>query len=112
MSKVYELTEPEILQTKEALKRYKSELEILKKEGAYKMVIYNVIDTLPIGNNTSVLIDGDGKYFKNGVGILDENGKPYEVLTVAMSSGRNIDDLLNKTSLLVKGKFSSKKLFV
>jgi hypothetical protein len=76
------------------------------------MVIYNVIDTLPIGNDTSVLIDGDGKHFKNGVGVLDENGKPYEVLTVAMSSGKNVDDLLNKTSLLIKGKFSSKKLFV
>jgi hypothetical protein len=33
MSKLYGLTEPEILQTNEALKKYKSKLELLKRGG-------------------------------------------------------------------------------
>ncbi len=78
------------------------------------MIIYNVLDTIRIGDNTSVLIDGKSTPFKNGVGVLDGNGKPYEVLSVGMSSSSNSDtkELLSKTSLLVKGNFSSDKLYV
>lgn len=75
-------------------------------------MIYSVITTLPIGENTTVLVDGDAKSFKKGIGILDDNGKPFEVLSVGMSCSGDVDELLSKTSLLVKGQFSSKKLFV
>ena len=44
--------------------------------------------------------------------ILDENGKPYEVLSVGMDSGVNVEEMLNKTSLLIEGNFVSSKLFI
>ena len=71
------------------------------------MLVYNVITTLSIEENTSVLIDGDGKDFKNGTGVLDDKGFPYEVLSVGMSCGD-----VKKTSLLIKGNFTSEKLYV
>ncbi|MBQ8318979.1 MAG: hypothetical protein IJX85_11595 [Lachnospiraceae bacterium] len=75
------------------------------------MLVYNVIATLPIEENTSVLIDGDGKDFKNGTGVLDDKGFPYEVLSVGMSCG-DADEMLKRTSLLIKGNFASEKLYV
>lgn len=77
------------------------------------MIVYDVIDTLSIGENTAVLISGDRIPLKNGASILDENGETYEVISVGMSGGyANIEDLLSRTSLLIKGHFSSTKLYV
>lgn len=76
------------------------------------MTIYKVLGTMPIDENTAVTIDGRGDLFKNGVGVLDENGKPYEVLSVAMTGGENVEEMLTKTSLLIKGSFSSKLMYI
>ena len=76
------------------------------------MTICNVLSTMMIGDNTAVIVDGSGELFRNGMGILDETGKPYEVLSVGMDSVMNTDDMLNKTSLLLNGSFSSNKMFV
>lgn len=83
-----------------------------KKGDAFIMTIYKVIGILPIDGNTAVTIDGRGDLFKNGIGILDENGKPYEVLSVGMTAGSNVEEMLNKTSLLIKGDFSSAQMYV
>ena len=76
------------------------------------MTICNVLSTLSIDNNTAIIVDGGAELFYNGIGILDETGKPYEVLSVGMDSGIDVEDLLNKTSLLINGNFSSKRIFV
>lgn len=76
------------------------------------MTICNVLGSMPIGDNTSIIVDGGGELFRAGIGILDENGKPYEVLSVGMDSGANVDDMLNKTSLLLSGKFMSSRIFI
>ena len=76
------------------------------------MTICNVLSTMSVGNNTAVVVDGSGELFRNGMGILDENGKPYEVLSVGMDSMVDADDILNKTSLLLNGSFISKRMFV
>ena len=76
------------------------------------MTIFNVLKTMTIGNNTAVVVEGPGKLFRNGIGILDESGKPYEVLSVGMPNVFNTEDLSDKTSLLVNGDFSSNKMFV
>ena len=76
------------------------------------MTIYDVLSTMTIGDNTAVIIDGSGELFRNGIGVLDKNGKPYEVLSVGMDCALKTDDILNKTSLLLKGNFLSKKMFV
>ena len=31
---------------------------------------------MSVGDNTAIVVDGKGNLFHNGVGILDENGKP------------------------------------
>lgn len=76
------------------------------------MIIYNVLSTMNIEDNTAVIVDASGELFRNGMGVLDENGKPYEVLSVGMDCALNTEDVLNKTSLLLKGDFLSKKMFV
>lgn len=76
------------------------------------MTIFQVIDTLQVDDNTSVIIEGNGDLLKNGIGVLDENGKPYEVLSVAMVKEGSEPEALQRTMILIEGKFSSKKLFV
>lgn len=78
------------------------------------MTICNVLNILPIDDNTAIVVDVPRKMFRNGTGILDENGKPYEVLSVGMEriGDYDYDNVLNKTSLLIAGRFSSKKIFV
>ena len=67
---------------------------------------------MKIGDNTAVVVDGSGELFRNGIGILDENGKPYEVLSVGMETAADTDDASDKTSLLLNGSFLSKKMFI
>jgi hypothetical protein len=62
--------------------------EVIKYRLREKTTVYKVIDTLPIGANTSVLIEGSGESFRNEMTVFDENGKHYKVLTVAMTGGR------------------------
>ena len=77
------------------------------------MTVCKVLSTLPVGEDTAVVVEGAAKLFKNGTGILDESGKPYVVLSVGMEGGHvDLDDVINKECLLIEGKFSSKKLFV
>ena len=76
------------------------------------MKIYNVIKKLPVGGNTAVIIDGTGEMFANGTGVIDENGTPFEVLSVGMSSLREFDLADRKTDLLIKGEFLADRLFV
>ena len=73
------------------------------------MTVFKVIGRMSVGDNTAIVVDGKGNLFHNGVGILDENGKPYEV---GMDSGVNVEEMLNKTSLLIEGNFVSSKLFI
>ena len=76
------------------------------------MTICNVLDTLQIGNNTAIVVDSPRQLFRNGIGVLDENGKPYEVLSVGMDNIIVTDDMSEKTSLLLAGIFSSKKIYL
>lgn len=70
------------------------------------IVIYNVLDIFPIGNNTSVTIKGNGNGLKNNVMVTDENEKKYKLLSVAFVSGQS---KINKTTtILIEGKFNSK----
>ena len=75
------------------------------------MIIYDVIGSAPINGNTTVVIDGNGEHLKNGLGVLDEQGMPHEIISVAMTSS-NSEASLNKTTLLISGTFLSSKLYV
>ena len=73
------------------------------------MKVYNVIDTLKIGDNTSVVIGDKGEDIKNGTGILDDKGRPYVVLSVGMSNDKG---KIETTTLLLEGTFESDKIFI
>ena len=76
------------------------------------MTVYNALRTLPIGDDTAVVIDGSRELFRNGIGVLDDEGKPFVVLSVGMDVIEDFNDVEDKTSLLIKGSFKSKMLFV
>ena len=76
------------------------------------MTICNVLSTLTIDENTAVVVDSSRELFKNGIGVLDENGKPFEVLSVGMDNILSTDNMSGKVSLLLAGNFSSQRLFV
>lgn len=77
------------------------------------MRICNVLKTLNIDDNTAIVVEGDRELFWNGMGILDELGKPYEVLSVGMDDNSNMsDDMVDKFSLLINGMFSSSKIYI
>ena len=76
------------------------------------MTVYNVLRTLPIGDDTAVVIDGSRELFRNGTGVLDDAGKPFVVLSVGMDVIEDFANIEDKTSLLIKGDFESKMLFV
>lgn len=75
------------------------------------MIIYDVIGSMPLNGNTSVIINSKGESLKNGIGILDEDGKPHDVISVAIATSNNIESM-NKTMLLISGEFSSSKIYV
>lgn len=73
------------------------------------MKAFEVIDTLKIGSNTSIIIKDKGIGLKNGTALLDDTGKPYVILSVGMNNDKgNIET----TTLLLEGDFKSKRIFV
>jgi len=78
------------------------------------MTIYNVLSVLPVNNDTAVVVECPREMFKNGIGVLDEDGKPHEVISVGMDriGNGNVENMTGKTSLLISGSFSSKKIYV
>lgn len=73
------------------------------------MTILDVIDTAPINGDTTVIVKGDDSVLKNGIGILDSNGKPHKIISVGLTSGAGEK---TTTPLLVEGNFSSSKVYV
>ena len=73
------------------------------------MTILDVIETAPLNGDTTLIVSGDDSVLKNGIGILDANGKPYKVKSVGLTSG---DGNRITTPLLVEGDFSSYRIFV
>lgn len=75
------------------------------------MTICKVLSSLEIGDNTAIVVDSGRELFKNGVGILDENGKPFEVISVGIDKEVEVFNE-EKASLLIEGKFTSSKVFI
>ncbi len=64
---------------------------------------YRVLDIFPVGENTSVTIEGNGKGLKNNILIKDSLGVPHRLISVAMLSG----EIKKTTTLLIEGIFDS-----
>lgn len=72
---------------------------------------YDVLGVLPVGENTSVIISGDGRHLKNGISIQDENGKDYHLLSVGMDAGETAKKG-KTTALLIEGGFEAESINV
>ena len=73
------------------------------------MTILYVVETAPINGDTTVIVKGDDSILKNGIGILDSEGRPFMIKSVGLTSGEG--DRIT-TPLLVEGTFSSTRIFV
>lgn len=73
------------------------------------MTILDVVGTAPINGDTTVIVKGDDSVLKNGIGILDAEGKPYKLISVGLAAGTGDG---RTTPLLVEGSFDSTKIFV
>lgn len=68
------------------------------------MKTIRVLDTLKIGNNTSVIVESKCEELRNGMDVLDSDNNIHRLLSVGMAGGTHN---LDATSLLIKGKFNS-----
>ena len=73
------------------------------------MTILDVIDYASINGDTTVIVEGDDSILKNGIGILDDNGKPHKIKSVGLTSD---SDSRTTTPLLIEGPFKSSRIFV
>ena len=73
------------------------------------MTIFDVIETAPINGDTTVIVKGDDSVLKNGIGVLDSNGKPYRIKSVGLTSR---GDGSVTTPILIEGTFNSSRMYV
>lgn len=71
---------------------------------------YRVLDTLKVGNNTSVTIEGKGEKLHNNMTIFDDDNIAYILLSVAMLSGEKVEHARDRTILLIEGEFNSESV--
>lgn len=70
------------------------------------MIALQVVDRLPIGNNTSIIVNGNNTGIKIGMCIFDEKRNKYKILSVGMTNN------MNTTMLLIEGKFVFDKIYL
>lgn len=70
--------------------------------------MYKVIDVFPVGDNSSVTVEGKGSSFQNDMYIRDENNRKFKLLNVAMMGRQKAENIGEMTTLLIEGKFNSK----
>ena len=76
------------------------------------MTICNIVRTMSIDDTTAIVVEGPRELFRNGMGILDETGKPHEVISVGLDGILNPEIMQNRISLLIKGLFESTKIYI
>lgn len=73
---------------------------------------YKVLDTLKVGNNTSVTIEGKGENLQNQMLIFDSDNVAHTLLSVAMTEGIDAENIGRQTTILVAGEFKSESVIV
>lgn len=73
-------------------------------------MIYRVLDTLKVGDNTSVTIEGKGEELHNNMTIFDGDHIAYTLISVAVLSGEKAEYVGNQTILLIEGEFNSESV--
>ena len=77
-----------------------------------KKVIYIVLSRMDIGDNTAAVVKGPRDLLRNGIAASDEDGMIFEIISVGMDNDINAEYKPDKISILIKGKFTSERLFV
>lgn len=70
-------------------------------------MMYKVLDTFRVGRNTSVTVEGNGEEFKENMIVLDSDGNPHNLISVAMLAGISAERIGKTTTVLIEGEFSS-----
>ena len=71
---------------------------------------YKVLDVFPLGENTSVTIEGNGNGLKNNIMITSDKGIAHKLLSVAMLSKES--EIKKTTTVLIEGVFNSKTITI
>ena len=75
------------------------------ENGGRVMIALRVVDRLPIGNNTSIIVNGNDIGIRSDMCIFDEKQNKHKVLSVGMTNN------MNTTMLLIEGKFVFDKIY-
>lgn len=76
------------------------------------MLVYNVLSSMDMGNNTAVIIDGSTSAIEKGTTILNDHGAAYKVISYEDFKIRKYGHNTVNASLVIHGKFNSPKLYV
>lgn len=63
--------------------------------------MFKVLDVFKIGDRLSVTLDGICDEIKNGTKLIDEKGILHNVISVAMTSNNNPNDISKSTTILI-----------
>lgn len=75
-------------------------------------MLYKVINTLKVGNNTAVMLEGDITKLKNGMLVTGTTGNTYKVISVGMTAGIDPNEIGKTTDCLIEGSFGEKELII
>lgn len=75
-------------------------------------MVLRVVDTFPVGGDTSVTVEGDGAQLRNNMAVADSKGNAFELLSVCMTADKTGADKKNETTVLIKGRFNSATLHI
>lgn len=73
---------------------------------------YRVLDVFPLGENTSVTIEGNGEGLKNNTTVISDEGTNHKLLSVGMLSGTSGEEIKKTTTILIEGMFNSKSISI
>lgn len=76
------------------------------------MLVYNVISSMDMGNNTAVIIDGSTNSIEKGTTILNDNGAAYKVISYEDFKIKKYGHNTTNASLVIHGKFESEKVYI
>lgn len=62
--------------------------------------MFNVVNSIPIGNNLAITIDGVCD-LKSGTSLEDENGNKFTLLSTGMARYINANDIKKYTEILL-----------
>lgn len=76
------------------------------------MLVYNVLSSMDMGNNTAIIIDGGSSEIGKGTTVLNDSGSAYRVVSYEAFKTRKFGQNITNASVVIHGKFSSAKMYV